>query len=339
VRQSAWSQRAAPWVLGSLAVFGVYLCITAIAEVHRAWEFVFPSYIASSEFREFLGRGRGPYLNPVANGLVQSLGLFAALVCWPRSNLPVKALLACALPVFAWGIYCTLTRSVWIGAGVGVLVVIALGTPPNWRPAALAAALVVAMVTVACSWQQFVAFKRDQDVSVEDVAESAKLRPVLATIAWHMFLDRPIFGCGFGQYIQESPAYLSDRSTELDLERARPFVQHNTFLGLLTETGLAGMGLFTAVLACWTHAAWRLWRSPGAPWRRPMGLLFLAFLSSYLTNAMFHNLAIIPMANMVLFFLGGAIIALAPRLADRSSTRSQPTHELELELAGAAQSW
>ena len=32
----------------------------------------------------------------------------------------------------------------------------------------------------------------------------------------------------------------------------------------------------------------------------------------YLTNAMFHDVSIIPMVNMVLFFLGGTVMALVP---------------------------
>ena len=97
-------------------------------------------------------------------------------------------------------------------------------------------------------------FKRDKDLDAELTAESAKLRPILATVAWHMFLDRPLLGCGFAQYREVMPEYLADRSTDLPLEKVRPFVQHNVFLALLTETGLIGVGLFVAVLLWWT---WR----------------------------------------------------------------------------------
>src|SRR4029079_4464899 len=93
-------------------------------------------------------------------------------------------------------------------------------------------------------WEHFSAFKRDKDVSVEDMACSARLRLILAALAWQMFLDRPLLGCGFGQYVDEAPNYLSDRTTDLPLEKGRPYIQHNVFLGLLTETGIVGLGLF-----------------------------------------------------------------------------------------------
>ncbi len=316
VRQSEWTEQSARWVFSSLAVFAAYLCLTAIAETQQAWSFVFPTYVGSPEFSEFLGRGRGPFLNPAANGIVQGLGLCAALMSWPRLNRPGKLLLLATLPLFAWGVYSTFTRSVWIGAALALLIVITLTTPRSWRLAVLGTAMLVSVAIVAASWEHVGAFKRDKYVSVEDVAESAKLRPILAVVAWHMFLDRPLLGCGYGQYIQESPPYTADRTADLPLEKARPYVQHNVLLAMLTETGLLGMGLFVALLASWTRTAWRLWRTQTAPaWVRQMGLLFLALMCVYLTNGMFHDVSIIPMVHMLLFFLAGAIMGLSPWLA------------------------
>jgi hypothetical protein len=336
-RQTELTERSVGWLLSSLAVFGVYLCVTAIAETHQVWALVFPQYIGSTEYREFLGRGRGPLLNPAGNGILQALGMCAALVFWPRSNRVGKLLLLAALPVFAWGVYSTLTRSVWMGAGLGLMVVVGLTTPRSWRAVVLGGAVLSAVVVSAVNWEHLVAFKRDQDVSVEDVADSAKLRPVLAVIAWHMFLDRPLLGCGYGQYIQESPNYLSDRSTDLPLEKARPYVQHNVFLALLTETGLLGMGLFVALLTAWARIAWRLWNTDSAPpWVRQIGLLFLALLGVYLPNAMFHDLSLIPMINMVLFFLGGATAGLAHYLACAKSEARLKLWMPEPELAAGS---
>jgi hypothetical protein len=85
-RQTAWTEPAAKWLFGSLGVFGLYLALTAVAETHGWWSVVFPSYIASPEFKEFYGRGRGPLLNPAGNGLLQTLGLCGALMLWPRLN-------------------------------------------------------------------------------------------------------------------------------------------------------------------------------------------------------------------------------------------------------------
>ncbi len=34
---------------------------------------------------------------------------------------------------------------------------------------------------------------------VLDAEQSAKLRPILAAVAWRVFQDYPVFGCGYGQ--------------------------------------------------------------------------------------------------------------------------------------------
>ena len=128
----------------------------------------------------------------------------------------------------------------------------------------------------------------------------------MAVVAWQMFLDRPLFGCGYSQYKTEHLNYVSDRSTNLPLERARGYIPHNVAFSLLTETGLIGFGLFAAMLAYWARDAWRLWREASLPlWARQQGLLLLVALGVYLINGMFHDVSVVPMANMTLFFLAG----------------------------------
>ena len=158
--------------------------------------------------------------------------------------------------------------------------------------------------------------KRDAGLSGNEAVKSARLRPILAVVAWRMFLEQPVFGCGFGHYQEKFPHVLQDRSSDFPLDTARPYVQHNVLLGLLTETGLAGAGIFSALFCCWLADAWRLWRSPGPLWRRQFGLLFLATSASYVSNAMFQDLAIIPMVNMMLFTLAGLTRAAARSSVD-----------------------
>jgi hypothetical protein len=329
-REIRWTERSAWFLLGSLAAFGLYLCLTAVAETHGWWSVVFPRYIGSAVFTEFFGRGRGPFLNPVGNGIVQSLGMCAALLFWPRLNRRGQLLLMCLMPLYAWGIYSTLTRSVWMGAGMALLVVVGLSTPRVWRGVVVGSAVVATLIGVALSWESLLTFKRDKELDAELTAESAKLRPILATVAWHMFLDRPLLGCGFAQYREVAPQYLSDRSTDLPLEKVRPFVQHNVFLALLTETGLVGMGLFVAVLAWWTAEAWCLWRSDAVPqWQHQIGLLFLSLVGAYLPNGMFHDVSLVPMVNMFVFFLGGTTVGLA--LAHRAAVGQAAARSWTLE--------
>ncbi len=179
-RQTRWSERSA-WILfGSLAAFGIYLAVTAVAETRDMWYLVYPKYIASPEFPDYFGRGRGPFLSPMANGFVQALALCAALIIWPRLPRPTQLVALAVSPIYLLGIYSTLTRSVWMGAGAGLLIVFGLSLPKRWRTSFTVAATVVCVAIPVIGWDNLMVFKREKGVDAEVSADSAKLRPILA---------------------------------------------------------------------------------------------------------------------------------------------------------------
>jgi len=311
-RQSQLEQRHIHLLLGFFAVFGLYLAVTAIAERLQIWSLVFPRYIASPAHEEFFGRGRGPFLNPVGCGLYLTCGLVATLFAWPRlRQFGRLAILTWAVVILA-GIYCTLTRSVWLGMGLGVFLVLVLSVPKTWRMSVVVLLLVAGTGLLVAKGSSLTSFKRDKHVSVHDMSESAKLRPILAAVAFRMFQDRPLLGHGFGQYKHVDMIYWRDPTSDLPLEKAKPYVQHNVFLALLTETGLVGLFLYVSLLGMWTHNAWRLWsHAQRSLADRQMGLLMLVILTSHITNGMFHDVSIIPMSNMLLFLMAGVCRGLA----------------------------
>jgi O-antigen ligase len=307
-REAPLSDRSVAVTFAAMAVFGLYLAVTAVAEVTRQAWLVFPKYMTLPTELEFYGRGRGPMLNPIGNGFYQSVCLFAGLALWPRLGRWGRLALVALAVVLSAGIWCTATRSVWMGAAAGLMLMVLLAAPRTWRMPMLAATLVGGTLLAATQWDRLLAFKRDEYLSAEEAARSVELRPILAQVAWNMFLDRPLAGCGYGQYFNTYADYLSDRSVELPLERARPYCQHNVFLSLLVETGLVGTALFVALLGLWTRDAWRIWRRlDGPPWSRQLGLVFLAVMTAYACNAMFHEMSLIPTTNMLLLFMAGLV--------------------------------
>jgi O-antigen ligase len=305
-RQTRITERSMTAVFASCGLFGVYLAVTGIAERRELWWAVFPGYIKNAEYTEFFGRARGPFLNPIGTGIFLCSCLCAGLMLWPRMGRIGRLALLASVGLTALGVQSTMTRSVWMGLALSVGTVVALSLPRSWRLPILGGATLAACLVVATQWESLLSFKRDKDLSAEATAESVELRPILATIAWNIFCDRPLLGVGFGQYKEENINYMSDRSSDLPLTKARPYVQHNVFLSLLAETGLLGMGTFVALLGVWGWHAWQLWRLTDAPdWARRQGLLFLAVLGCYLPNGMFHEVSLIPMVNMLLFFMAG----------------------------------
>jgi O-antigen ligase len=349
VRQSRIDLRQNTAILACFTLFGTYLAVTVIAERFGAYALVYPRYIVTSmtdKTAEFVGRGRGPLLHPIITGIQLAACFFTTLMFWPgrrgrpgaeesggavgEKDLPPQAIPPASprrLPervailllsaAFALAFYSTMTRSVWMGAGLGLAVIVGLSLPSNWRAPVLGATILLAGLFAAANWEQIVAFKRDKNLTARETADSVTLRPVMARVAWLMVLDRPLWGCGFCQYLPEHKNYLADRSTELVLEKCRPYSPHNLLFGIVTETGLVGLGLFLATIAAWGRTAWRLWRTVDAPlWVRQQGLIFLAVLSAYLVNGMFHHIALVPMSNLLLFFFAGMNAAVARRAVD-----------------------
>ena len=327
-RQSRPSQRAGAALLACLALFGLYLAVTVAAEYFQASWLVWPRYIVETldnKKLEFIGRGRGPLLNPMVTGILLAACWSAAILGLGRLGRRGRAALVPACLLFALAAWCSMTRTVWIGAGLSVAVVAGAMLPRCWRLPVLGGAVLAAALAVCTHWEHVVAFKRDRDLTARETANSVYVRPVLAMVAWHMFLDHPLLGCGFDQYSRRHQDYLADRSTALVLEYARGNLPHNVLLAVLAETGLVGLGLFLALLGLWTRDAWRLWRDPTAPlWVRQPGLLFLATLAAYLTNGAFHHVAFIPMSNTLLFFLAGVTAAWRSAAPDRQSPSPGP---------------
>jgi O-antigen ligase len=325
-RQAAISTRALTAMYVCFSIFGVYLAITAFAEMKQWWSLVYPSYITSTTYGEFFGRGRGPLLNPIGNGILICVCMCASLLLWPKASRWGRLLIVGTSAVCCIGLWCTLTRSVWMGGALCLCVAGGYLLPRHWRVPAFGAVALLCLVVVASKWEKLLAFKRDEKLSAAATADSAELRPVLATVAWRVFCDKPLFGLGLGQYIHENINYLHDPSIDMPLIRVRPYVQHNTFLAVLVETGATGLLLFVSLLWVWTRNAWRMFRSDDEA-VRTQAIFFLATLAAWFPNAMFHDLSIIVMMNSWLFFLAGVTEGVGRRsggLAPAGAPNSSP---------------
>jgi O-antigen ligase len=308
-RQSRLDKHAVLVVYGCLTALGVYLALTALAEATQQWWLVFPRHMRDPDVGIHFGRARGPTLQSNNLGLYLGVCLFCAWT-W-RSYLGRFAQLVLILfyPCFLGAIWCTYTRCVWLGVALGGLVVFGLSLRGKWRPLALGSALVAGSLFAAVQWDQIVGLEREGGASA--ARSSVRTRASFAYVSWKMFWDRPLFGFGLGQYPEAVKPYLSDRTTSLELEAIRGVSHHNTFLSLLTETGLLGVGLFLLVLAGWTRSAWRMWHSSTAPdWVRRHGLLMLGVLGVYLAGALFFDLSISPHSHWLVFFLAGTTAGL-----------------------------
>ena len=324
-RQSALGERELRLFRAVLACLGLYLAFTALAEMHDVRSLIFPKYIVATSATEWLGRARGPFLSPPTNGLFLGTSLAVWTMYCAGANRLVRLPVLGGMGTILVGVYYTLTRACWMGSLLGVWVVLFFVLPRRWRLSFAACSLLLTAVALPLASRGLVAFKREKYLSAEETARSASLRPIIAAVEWRIFLDHPLFGCGYGNYPKVSKAYLRDPESELPLERARGFVHHNMFLAVLTDTGLTGLASYLAMLGWWSLHAWRLWSDSRLSMAaRQHGLFWFAYLANFVTLGMFHNVnADLSIAQLT--FLSAGIVqgsfaaarrSLAPRLVD-----------------------
>ena len=304
MRNCRFSDANLRFIAGGMAVLGLYLAVTAIFETRGLESLVFPRYIMSAEIAEFLGRGRGPFLNPVSNGVFQIVGLSCLWMWWPSASLRGRGVILGIALTMCIGVYSTLTRSVWMGLVVAAGITVFLPTSRQAKGAMIVAAVLVAVILLPVIGDKLISFKRDKNVTLAEMQQSAGLRPLFFTVAARMTADRPLLGCGFGQYAIEKYPYLQDPTSNQPLAKTKTYFQHNVFLAYVSETGVIGLGALLVMLAMFARVAILNWIDPTLPfWRQQFGMVLLVFLSSHCINGMFHDTSIIPMENTLMFFL------------------------------------
>ena len=221
---------------------------------------------------------------------------------------------------------------VWLGLLSALFVIALVMVPSRHRLRVMLCGAIVGGLGIALAGSSLMSFKRDKNLSAAAVEESAKLRPILAAFAFEMFKDHPVTGVGLSQYRRHNYDYLTKRSFDLPLSVAKPYVQHNVFLSLLVETGLVGVSLFCLTLILWAISGWQLWHAVDLPlWKRQMGLICLAMLAAYFPNGMFHEMSLIPMQNMLLFFVGGLTRNIAESRQPETATQDRRIGDVPMQ--------
>ena len=339
IRQTRIRDVELKWISIVFVLFGIYLALTAVAESRGWYSLVFPTYIRNEELIEFLGRGRGPFMNPVSNGIYITVCLGAAMLLFWHSRSTMKLAALAALPILAIGVLATLTRSVWLGMGIGAGLIAWLPAKRRQRGYLLVVAALVGVIGLISLGDKLVQFKRDKHVTLNQMSESAQLRPIFIVVAVEMFQDHPFRGCGFGQYARARMKYVNQANTGYEMRKAKDYLQHNVFLSFLTETGLIGFSLLVLLLLKATQVSLMLFKNPNASsWARGYALLLICLLTSYCINGMFHDVSIVPMANMLLFFILAIVAnqqaAFAPTVAGLPVTTTTVNTESSKRLFG-----
>ncbi len=90
-RQANFSERAMLALFACFTLFGIYLALTSLAEYFKLWGLVFPSlhrHDGGGAGSGVCRPGRGPLLNPIANGILLAICFGSSLLWWPRLQSP-----------------------------------------------------------------------------------------------------------------------------------------------------------------------------------------------------------------------------------------------------------
>jgi O-antigen ligase len=227
---------------GFALVVLAYLSFTAIAFLVGANSLIFPRFILDESLGFHADRARGPLLQAVANGVsLNLLGLLAwrAYCRGSVRGLKVVVLLA-SVPV---AILATMTRAVWLSFAGTVLALIFLSKSRMLRLACVGLVMLAGVGLLA------VLSAHESGGALSDRLEERgplDYRAAVYAGGWEMFLERPLTGWGFHEMPAELPRHVSGYFEKV-------LYPHNTYLELLVEHGLAGLGLYLWLM-------WEMWR-------------------------------------------------------------------------------
>ena len=308
-RQASLTERDLKVAYTALIAFGIYLSVTAILEVTQQWSLVFPKYIADPELGLHFGRARGPMVHSVSLGLYLGIICLCAWTWWPRISRGAQLFVIALSPLFLAATFVTYTRSAWMGLALGALILAALVLQGRVRIVLFGGVVAACALLAVTKLDDFMGFEREHTAS--DTRNSVSMRGSFTYVSWKMFLDRPILGFCFGEFYRQKLAYLSDRTTDLELEEIREWVHHNTLLSLLTELGIVGLALFLSVMFLWARYALQVWRDPRSEaFVRGHAIFFLAVLGVYVCPLVFHELSYASADNAIVFMMAGITVGL-----------------------------
>ncbi|MDA7950522.1 MAG: O-antigen ligase family protein [Pirellulaceae bacterium] len=290
-----------------LVGFGTYLAVVGLFEAFGLWTFVYPKYISDPEIGLHFGRSRGPMVHSVSFGIYLVICMSISWLLFCQKTKRWQYIFLALIPLFLATIYFTKTRSVWIGAGSSLFFLFWMTLEGRVKYLTLGTMVTLALAVGVTKMDSIIGLKREG--TVQDTRKSTSMRASFTYVSWKMFKDRPVSGFGFGQFYREKKPYLTDQQSSLQLESIRSYVHHNTFLSLLTETGLIGLFLFLALVGSWTYSGWKLaTRRNLSPWLKGQGLLLLATILTFTWQMLAHEITFTPIDNSLLYIVSGLVV-------------------------------
>ena len=227
-------------LLATFVALGAYLGLTVLFETARLNALVFPKYILDQSYGIHQYRGRGPFVDAVANGLALytcAVACGIAVASWRTRG--ARALAVAIGLLCLVGSFLSLERSVWIGSVLGTTLAMlsTRGLRRYFVPVAVAVAIAIAAslaLIPGLSGKAGPRFNQRQALLWD--------RQNLARAAVNMVEAKPLFGFGWSRFTEYSRDYFQ-QAFDYPLTATKAGV-HNIPLTYAVDLGLVGMTLW-----------------------------------------------------------------------------------------------
>ena len=186
-------------------------------------------------------------MQAAVNGLALYACSLASVIAFGEwRSRAARAVVLLTIAVCAFSLFLTFQRTIWIG--VGVAAPLTLLVVPKLRRYLLPVLLGVALV--AAVGFAIPSVRRHATARAGDVATLYN-RDALDTAAVAMIEARPLFGFGWGRFLQVVPDYFktsNSYSTAIGEGRIANTPIHDVYASIATELGLVGLALWMLVL-------------------------------------------------------------------------------------------
>lgn len=307
-------------LLKFLTLIGLGLGVLAVLEI-AAPQLVWPSYIVNPDVGMHVGRARGPFVAGDAMGMAVLISGFAALLLATRTRGHWRQL---ALVVFPLSIVATglsLTRSVWLGAVVALIVGAAL--IPRLRARLLSAVTVTAGVVVGV----ILAVPSLREATVERLGQAGPIYDRLgsAQAAVGVLSDHPLTGIGWRRFYPHGADWV--RQSDLFPMNHVVIEIHNVLLSRAAELGLPAAAVLVLIMVMGPGRS--LFQRSSEPELMRWGVFAAAAFTLWFVTGLASPMAI-PYPNNVTWLVAG--VAAYPWLVrdkttDDADAEPDPTEE------------
>jgi hypothetical protein len=313
---------------GWYAIYIGYLQYAAVMGAPGARAFIWPGYINDAGYGIHFDRARGAFYGAGPQAIFLVLLFFIDWYLVRRTRGPYRASLVVQALLIPPAIFFTGMRSAYVAFALcGVIWLIWAGRGRfGWSKLGIAVVLVAA--GAAMFWANLAQTRRQ-------TGGVAQTGPILARLAlldqtWDIWQSSPVFGVGFGHFVDAQQQLPRDPGSRAGL-RVGLLAEHNLFLSMLAETGVVGLAAIVLVFVLVFRQSVQLYRKLPVTAEGDLSpalvVLFWIALANYLVDAMLRDTLWDVFAN-ALFWSFAGLVAGYNRLLE--------PHPIDLPVAASA---